>query len=111
MERSDQVAVMLYDTGVRHPWLYRRLVASWTRRLLAWAGSTQVVLGVPAYDKGAPGRHDPLVENLAEALPAVHAGLGSLQELPASYQGLALYCEWEMDEAKWAVWRERFLRP
>ncbi|MBI5015521.1 MAG: glycoside hydrolase family 18 protein [Deltaproteobacteria bacterium] len=111
MQGSDQVAVMLYDTGVRHPWLYRRLVAAWTGQVLAWAGRTQVLLGVPGFDQGAPGRHDPAVENLAEALPAVHAGLSRLRSVPESYQGLAIYCEWEMDEEKWGVWRERFRRP
>jgi hypothetical protein len=40
----------------------------------------------------------------------IHAGLGRYEKLPGNYRGIALYCEWEMDEGKWAVMRNRFLR-
>jgi hypothetical protein len=84
-------------------------VRDWTREVLAWSAGTSVLLGLPAYDDRGVGYHDPDVENLADALLGVHDGLASLPELPASYQGVALYSEWEMSDDEWATLRQRFL--
>jgi hypothetical protein len=29
--------------------------------------------------------------------------------MPSTYQGVALYCEWEMDDQEWRHLREHFL--
>jgi hypothetical protein len=106
--RSDQLAVMMYDAGQRIPKTYQRLMADWTREVLAWSEGKPVLLGVPTYDDAGAGYHDPRVENLTNALLGIHRGL-SRQTLPANYQGVAIYCEWETSEAEWAYWRECFL--
>ncbi|HOX06787.1 MAG TPA: hypothetical protein PK280_10310 [Planctomycetota bacterium] len=108
--RSDQLAVMMYDTSLRNEKLYRHLMARWTREVLAWSGGTEVLLGLPAYGDADSGYHHPEAENLSNALLGVHAGLGSPAEMPANYRGVAIYCEWEMDESEWAWYRERFLK-
>jgi hypothetical protein len=109
--RADQLAVMMYDTSLRSGKLYRHLMAGWTREVLAWSGKTEVLLGLPAYDDAGSGYHHSAAENLRNALLGVHAGLGPSAEPPANYQGVALYCEWEMDETEWARYRGHFLRP
>jgi hypothetical protein len=107
-ERADQLAVMMYDTGLRQPKLYRQLMAGWTRDVLAWSGDTEVLLGLPAYDDAGVPWHDPGVENLGHALAGIHAGLASLDRVPATYRGVALYCEWEMDSTEWAELETQF---
>ena len=107
--RAQQVVVMMYDTSLRFPMLYRRLMAAWTREVLAWSPPADVLLGLPAYEDSGVGYHLPAVENLVHALPGVHQGLAGLGRLPANYQGVALYSEWEMTPAKWRVLRQQFL--
>jgi hypothetical protein len=107
--RTDQLAVMMYDTSLRAPKLYRWLMAEWTREILAWSAGTPVLLGLATYDDAGVGYHDPEVENLAEGLRGIHAGLEASSPGQA-YQGVALYSEWEMDEAEWQYLREHFLK-
>jgi hypothetical protein len=107
--RVDQLVVMMYDTGLSLPWAYRWLLASWTGEILAWAAPAAVLLGLPAYeDRGMP-RHDPDVENLDHALRGVREGLAGLGTVPAHFQGVAVYAEWELDEAKRATLGREFL--
>lgn len=106
--RSDQMAVMMYDVGQRSSKAYQRLMAAWTAEVLAWSEGKPVLLGVPTYDDAGSGYHDPAVENLRSALLGIHRGL-SRETLPAHYQGISLYCEWETDDAEWASLKERFL--
>jgi hypothetical protein len=106
--RCDQVVVMMYDAGQRIPKTYQRLMADWTRDVLAWS-SKSVLLGVPTYDDAGVGYHRPHVKNLTNALLGVHRGLAS-RPLPENYQGVALYCDWETTEAEWGYFREHFLK-
>jgi hypothetical protein len=107
--RCDQVAVMAYDTALRQEKVYRWLVARWTREVLSEASGAEVLIGVPSYDDAGSGWHVPRVESLENALAGLHAGLGDARELPASYQGVALYCEWETDDAEWRHWQRHLL--
>lgn len=109
--RCDQMAVMLYDTALKSPKVYRHLMKEWTREALLWSGRTPVLLGVPAYEDADSGYHDPKTEDLENALAGIHAGLASLTELPVNYQGIAIYSEWEMKPADWLFWKSDFLRP
>ena len=106
----DQVAPMMYDTAQRLPKVYQALMASWTRQVLTWAGDTEVLLGVPAYEDANVAYHDPRVENLRNGLLGIHAGLARLGKLPSNYRGLAIYSEWEMDEGEWRHLESHFGR-
>jgi hypothetical protein len=106
--RSDQLAVMMYDAAQRIPKTYQRLMADWTQEVLAWSEGKPVLLGVPTYDDTGVGYHDPNVENLTNALRGIHRELAG-QPLPTSYQGVAIYCEWQTSEAEWLYFREHFL--
>ncbi len=106
-KRVDQIAVMTYDAGQRIPKAYQGLMADWTRETLDWSEGKPVLLGVPTYDDAGSGYHNPLVENLANALRGIHRGLTG-RPLPTNYQGVALYCEWETSDAEWAYFRDHF---
>lgn len=105
-KRCDQVVPMMYDTGIRWQKPYRNLMKDWTTEVLAWSEGKQVLLGLPAYDDAGTGYHDPLVENLPNALRGVHAALAD--GLPPGYAGVSIYSEWEMDDEDWRVLREEF---
>jgi hypothetical protein len=99
---------MTYDAGQRIPKTYQRLMADWTREVLAWS-SKSVLLGIPTYDDEAVGYHRPEVENIRHALLGIHRGLSSAG-LPENYQGVAIYCDWETSEAEWGYFRAHFLK-
>ena len=109
-KRSDQLAVMMYDTALQHPKLYRKLMADWTEEILRWAGEKPVLLGVPTYADEGVGYHDPETENLANALSGIHSGLQRFARLPRNYHGVAIYCHWETSAGAWKTWRTDFLR-
>ena len=82
------------------------LVAGVTKDL---AGSLQresgkLILGVPAYDDHGVGYHYPHVENLSAALRGISAA-----DRNNNIDGIAIYCNWEMDESEWQTWR-KFIR-
>ncbi len=106
--RSDQLAVMMYDAAQRIPKTYQRLMADWTREVLAWSEDKPVLLGVPTYEDADVGYHNPKIENITNALLGIHRGL-SRHALPTNYQGVAIYCEWETSEAEWKYFQEHFL--
>jgi hypothetical protein len=105
--RVDHLAVMMYDTALRAPKLYQRLMADWTQEVLPWSEGKPVLLGVPTYEDAHTEYHRPDVENLRNALLGIHAGL-QRNALPANYQGVAIYCEWETDATEWETWRTCF---
>lgn len=107
--RSDQMVVMMYDTALQNPKFYQYLMAHWTDEVLAWGENKPVLLGVPAYADEGVEYHDPKVENLQNAILGIHRGLAR-RPLPANYQGVAIYCEWEMDTNKWRYFEEHFLK-
>ena len=97
----DQMVIMMYDTSLRFQKLYRHLMAAWTREVLEWSGSTDVLLGLPAYDDEGVKYHYPHVENLKNSLLGIHAGLKQFKRLPQNYKGVAVYSDWEMDSDEW----------
>jgi len=108
--RVDQLACMMYDTGIKLPKLYQHVMSAWTADVITWSDGTQVLLGVPAYDDPGTGYHYPKVENLRNALRGIHAGLGCFQTLPDNYAGIAIYCEWKMDPQEWNCLQKEFGR-
>jgi hypothetical protein len=108
--RADQLAVMMYDTALPWPRPYQQVMRRWTREVIASTDHASILLGVPTYGDAGVGYHSPKVENLANALLGIHAGLDAYSTLPERYQGVAIYCEWETGEAEWRYWREHFVR-
>jgi hypothetical protein len=108
---ADQVVVMMYDTAIKFEKFYTYLMAEWTGEILHWAGTTDILLGVPVYHDAHVPYHDPKVENLKNALAGIHRGLSQFKKLPVSYRGIAIYSEWEMDPSEWDYLRRNFVRP
>jgi len=106
--RTDQLAPMMYDTSIKLPKLYQHLMSEWTSDVLNWSGDTQILLGIPVYDDAGVGYHSPKVENLKNALLGIHAGLNMFRPLPKNYTGVAIYCEWEMDQQEWGYLKKEF---
>jgi hypothetical protein len=106
----DQMVVMMYDTSLRFEKVYRHLISSWTAEVLAWAGNTEVLVGLPTYGQES-GYHLPWVENLKNGLMGLHGGLSGYRTLPGQYRGISLYSEWEMDQEEWTYLRTHYVRP
>lgn len=104
--RCDQMAVMMYDTAIPLEKFYIKLMSDWTKMIVDATCSTncEVLLGIPAYDDAGVGYHHPQVENISAALRGIAA-----QDLKKWARGIAIYCEWEMNEAKWQTW-QKFMR-
>ena len=109
-QRANQLAPMMYDTAIKLPKFYQHLMSNWTSEVLTWSGDTQVLLGVPVYDDAEVKYHSPQVENLENALKGIHAGLSKQDSLPKNYAGIAIYCEWEMDQQEWSYFKREFER-
>ena len=107
-QRCDQMAVMMYDTGLRVPKIYEHVMAKWTSETLLWSEGKPVLLGAPTYDDAGVEYHNPKVENLRTALLGIHKGLGT--SLASNYQGVALYCEWETDADEWSFFESHFMK-
>ncbi len=109
-KHSDQIAVMAYNTGLRQQKAYQAQMKLWTWDILqAVPQTTDVLIGVPTYpDEG--GYHLAEVENIPTALTGVHGALHA-DALPPHFQGVALYCAWEMDESHWQAFSRHYLKP
>lgn len=105
-EPADQLAFMLYDTGYPLQKVYTAAVRRWTIDLLSAPLDARVLLGVPAYDDAGVPWHDPRVENVASALAGIRSGLATFEHAPATYQGIAVYSEWELDVPERSALRE-----
>jgi hypothetical protein len=84
--------------------------SSWTREVLEWSGTTDVLLGLPAYDDPGVKYHYPHVENLRNSLLGIHAGLKQFTHLPQNYKGVAVYSDWEMDSDEWKFLQHYYLK-
>lgn len=105
---ADQMVVMMYDTGLKLPKAYQWLMSRWTAQVLAWGVESKILLGIPCYDDPGVQYHFSTVENLSNGLQGIHAGLARHKTLPTNYQGVAIYCEWEMDDSEWKYFKKEF---
>lgn len=107
--RTDQIAVMMYDTAMPFDWLYGTAVAWETWRLREIIGAdTTLFMGVPTYEDEHFGFH-PAAENMRSGLRGIGIGL-ALDRPPAGAEfGAAVYANWTTDESEWSVWRRDWL--
>ncbi|MDR0933362.1 MAG: hypothetical protein LBM70_10155 [Victivallales bacterium] len=105
-KRSDQMAVMMYDTSIKLEKFYIKLMCEWTQELQnALANSNcSLLLGIPAYEDSGVKYHYPEVENLYSSLLGINAANPG-----GNYIGCAIYCQWEVTPEKWKTWRSLFL--
>ncbi|MBT3864916.1 hypothetical protein HOE67_04205 [Candidatus Peregrinibacteria bacterium] len=109
-KESDQIVDMVYDTGIDYDYLYKWFVKEqviWVTSLLGGASDedvagTEFFVGVPSYDEGGEG-FDPDVENVGNAMTGIINGLNDIRSEEDFFTGIALYAEWETDDAEWAI--------
>ena len=106
--RADQIVVMMYDTALPLQKPYVSLVARWTEDVLTWLPEGDVLLGLPAYEDLAL-YHCPWAETLSSGLRGASAGLERFEELPESYQGIAIYSHRTMSKREWALLDRDFI--
>ena len=102
VEECDQLAVMMYDTAIPLEKFYVKLMTDWTKQLTGKinAENCELLLGIPAYEDAGVGYHHPGVENISSALRGISDAGGK-----DKIKGIAIYCEWEMNDDKWRIWR------
>ena len=109
-EYVDQVAVMVYDSALPLPGLYRRWVqcqvVSITQALKG--ADVEVFIGVPTSEEKT-WTHWPRAENMTSGLGGIIAGLGDKRAEQAVFTGVAIYPYWETDPAEWATYESLWL--
>ncbi|QQE13646.1 glycoside hydrolase family 18 protein [Planctomycetota bacterium] len=106
--RVDQIVPMMYDTSINYRKIYQQVIANWTDQILSWSPNSQVILGVPAYDDTHVDYHNPDIENITNSIRTINKTLAPAQKLPPNYQGIAIYCEWQMTSEKWNEYQTEF---
>jgi hypothetical protein len=107
--RTDQLAVMMYDTAMPFDWLYGTIVAWETWRLRDIVGpETTLFIGVPTYEEEHFGFH-PAAENMASGLRGINIGLSLDNPAAVPNIGAAIYAGWTTDDEEWATWRRDWL--
>jgi hypothetical protein len=102
--RTDQIAVMAYDTGMPSTAMFSGYVARQTA--LAVAATPKSVLlqiGLPAYHTDAIGHHAS-AETVAAAVRGARLGLARTDPARARF-GLALYVDFTATARDWAAYR------
>lgn len=108
--RANQIAVMTYDSALPNAGLYSfylRLEVVELTRALESSGA-ELFIGVPT-SREETRTHRPEAENMHSGLQGVIQGLNDEDAKPAVVTGVAIYPEWETDEADWAVYRSLWL--
>ena len=101
-----RLAEVIYDTAIPPEKFHLTLITNRANQLAGATSSSdcELLLGIPAYDDAGVGYHHTQVENISSALQGISAS-----PRKNSINGIAIYCEWEMNENKWQIWR-KFIR-
>ncbi|MBI5284611.1 MAG: hypothetical protein HY874_05900 [Chloroflexi bacterium] len=109
--RSDQVAIMTYDTGLPAAWLFGAYMARETERVIdAIGGDVVVFMGVPTYEDGSSLRFHPRSENMRSGIRGVRKGLDGLGRERTENVGVAIFAEWTTSDDEWAAYAADWLR-
>jgi hypothetical protein len=99
--RTDQVAIMTYDTAAPTQALAGRQFAVHTERVLSLIGDrVTVFMGVPTYRPVTAW-----AEDLPTALRGVRQGIAALGHRPRRPYGVAVYADWTTSDRDWATFR------
>lgn len=108
----DEMAIMVYNSSLTSPNEYAQWaayqVSVYADAIDALDGGTELVIGIPTYGEELPG-HDPAVENPASAAAGVRAGVLAAGDAGELVRGVAIYAEWETDDAEWDEYRQSWL--
>jgi hypothetical protein len=110
--RTDQIAVMIYDSALPWDWLYRY----WSRfQVIALSraldpDSAELFIGIPTSEE-ATRTHHPEAENIDSGLSGIIDGLNDAEALPEKVTGVAVYPAWETDAREWETYRRLWILP
>ncbi|MGW5682567.1 hypothetical protein [Nonomuraea sp. NPDC003754] len=107
--RTDQVAIMTYDSGLPLQWLYGGYVVRQAGLALDLTpAATSILVGAPAYhDHGVP--YGDAAESVALAGEAARLALSSYGRREGF--GLALYVDFAATEQDWKEYADHWARP
>jgi hypothetical protein len=102
-ESSDQIATMVYDSGLFFPSDYRAWMAYQVKASaeVLVETRTQLFIGVPVSEEWTLS-HNTTTEYLANALYGVRLGISQSKNFEA-VTGIAVYPYWEISEAEWSL--------
>lgn len=103
---SDQVALMMYDSGLITPADYRYWSSYQVRASTEAIADLEVefLIGISVSEEITPS-HSP-AESLANGLAGLQAGLAQ-SAFPRAFDGIALYPYWEMSAEEWDLLNPR----
>lgn len=111
-KRSDQLAVMCYDSYLYLPRAYIWLVSQQAIHITADCANAnpacKVILGLPTYDNQTLAHH-PFSESLKNALRGVQQGLADINANSESFEGIALFADYTTDKNEWTLFEEYWL--
>lgn len=103
---ADQMIVTAYNSGFTAATDYSAWVAyqvqAFTKAIADLDASTQLFIGVPAYDAQPPA-HSSAVENIQSAITGVKQALADTAS--PTVTGLAIYAEWQTTDDDWSDFR------
>lgn len=110
---ANQMVITAYNSGLGSATDYEAWVAYQVKTfadvIAEMDTETQLLVGIPSYDT-ASAEHQLDVENIRAAAAGVRQGLQQAGEAAQFVQGVAIYAEWETDEADWAQFRDNWRR-
>ncbi len=102
---ANQVIVTAYNSGLGSASDYSAWVAyqvkAYATAIADLQASTDVLIGVPAYDAQLP-THDPAVENVTAAIAGIRQGLTQAGTSAKYIKGIAIYDEWQATDDDWS---------
>lgn len=108
---ADEIVVMTYATGFEHEWLYRWLVKEQTIWVTDLIRDKKVFVGIPAYQQSINDpEFDERIENMENGLRGLISGLNNFRSHEESFEGVAIYPYWEIDEAEWKIYDDLWLK-
>ncbi len=105
---ADQIVVMVYDTGINHNWVYRRLVKEQTIRTTNLLSDKEVFIAIPLYEDVKEG-FNPEIENVENGLYGIIDGLNDIRSEVDNFAGVALYPYWTTDRNEWKSYHDIWL--
>jgi hypothetical protein len=109
-KRVNQMAVMVYDSGLPLPTLYRQWghfqVIEISRAVDGM--DVDLLFGIPTSEEKT-GTHWPSAENMTSGLQGVIDGLNDTEARASAVTGVAIYPYWETNATKWATYESLWL--
>jgi len=109
-ERVEQIAVMVYDSGLPLSALYRQwghFQVIGTSRAVDGI-DVDLLFGIPTSEEKT-WTHLPSAENMTSGLQGVIDGLNDAEARPSIVAGVAIYPYWETDATEWATYESLWL--